>query len=386
MEFTRIAKDPGCAARLGKIGTPHGEIRTPAFMPVGTQGTVKGLTPEQVRGLGADIILGNTYHLYLRPGHRLIADLGGLHRFMNWHGPILTDSGGFQIYSLGALRRIAEEGATFQSHIDGSSHFLSPEMAVEIQEALGSDIMMCLDECIAYPAGREEVERALARTARWADRCKQSRKNPAQALFGIIQGGVYPDLRRRGVEEMTAIGFDGYAIGGLSVGEPKALMLENLAATAPLLPEERPRYLMGVGTPDDLVDGVFHGIDMFDCVMPTRCARNGLLFTNGEKVVIKNARYREDASPIDSECDCYTCQNYSRAYLRHLYVAGEILAMALNTIHNLRYYLHLMERIREAIRVGRYPEFRERFLRERRSVHADHSPEKDSGQNETKPF
>ena len=386
MEFTRIAKDPGCAARLGKIGTPHGEIRTPAFMPVGTQGTVKGLTPEQVRGLGADIILGNTYHLYLRPGHRLIAELGGLHRFMNWPGPILTDSGGFQIYSLGALRRINEEGATFQSHIDGSRHFLSPEKAVEIQEALGSDIMMCLDECIAYPAGREEVERALARTARWADRCKQSRKDPAQALFGIIQGGVYPDLRSRGVEEMTAIGFDGYAIGGLSVGEPKALMLENLAATAPLLPEERPRYLMGVGTPDDLVDGVFHGIDMFDCVMPTRCARNGLLFTNGEKVVIKNARYREDASPIDSECDCYTCQNYSRAYLRHLYVAGEILAMALNTIHNLRFYLHLMERIREAIRVGRYPEFRERFLRERGSVHADGCPEKDHGQNETKTF
>jgi len=375
MEFTRIAKDPGCAARVGTIRTPHGDVRTPAFMPVGTQGTVKGLTPEQVRGLGADIILGNTYHLYLRPGHRLIADLGGLHRFMNWPGPILTDSGGFQIYSLGALRRIAEEGATFQSHIDGSTHFLSPETAVEIQEAIGSDIMMCLDECIAYPAGREEVERALARTARWADRSKQNRKNRAQALFGIIQGGVYPDLRRRGAEEMTAIGFDGYAIGGLSVGEPKGLMLENLAATAPLLPEERPRYLMGVGTPEDLVDGVFHGIDMFDCVMPTRSARNGLLFTNGEKVVIKNARYREDASPIDSECDCYTCQNYSRAYLRHLYVAGEILAMVLNTIHNLRYYLHLMERIREAIREGRYPEFRDRFIRERMAIHAGDSPE-----------
>jgi len=375
MEFTRIAKDPGCAARVGRIGTPHGNVQTPAFMPVGTQGTVKGLTPEQVRGLGADIILGNTYHLYLRPGHRLIADLGGLHRFMNWPGPILTDSGGFQIFSLGALRRIAEEGATFQSHIDGSSHFLSPEKAVEIQEALGSDIMMCLDECIAYPATREEVERALARTARWADRCKQNRKNRAQALFGIIQGGVYPDLRRRGAEEMTAIGFDGYAIGGLSVGEPKGLMLENLAATAPLLPEERPRYLMGVGTPEDLVDGVFHGIDMFDCVMPTRSARNGLLFTNREKVVIKNARYREDASPIDSECDCYTCQNYSRAYLRHLYAAGEILAMVLNTIHNLRYYLRLMERIREAIREGRYPEFRDRFLRERAAFYADGCPE-----------
>jgi queuine tRNA-ribosyltransferase len=237
---------------------------------------------------------------------------------------------------------------------------------VEIQEELGSDIMMCLDECIAYPAAREEVERALVRTARWAERCKKSRKNRENSLFGIIQGGVYPDLRRRGTEEMAAIGFDGYAIGGLSVGEPKELMLENLAATARLLPEDRPHYLMGVGTPEDLVEGVFHGIDMFDCVMPTRCARNGLLFTNGEKVVIKNARYREDGSPLDSECDCYTCQNYSRAYLRHLYVSGEILAMVLNTIHNLRYYLRLMERIREAIREGRYPRFRDRFLRERK--------------------
>ncbi len=379
MEFIRIAKDPGCGARLGIIGTPHGEVRTPAFLPVGTQGAVKALTPEQVRGLGADIILGNTYHLYLRPGHRLIAALGGLHRFMNWPGPILTDSGGFQIYSLGALRRMADEGATFQSHIDGSKHFLSPEAAVEIQEALGSDIMMCLDECIAYPATREGVERALNRTARWAERCKKSRKNREQALFGIIQGGVYPDLRRRGAEEMTAIGFDGYAIGGLSVGEPKELMLENMAATAPLLPEERPRYLMGVGTPEDLVEGVFHGIDMFDCVMPTRSARNGLLFTNGEKVVIKNARYRDDGSPLDSECDCYTCQNYSRAYLRHLYVSGEILAMVLNTIHNLRYYLRLMERIREAIREGRYPEFRDRFLRERKAEDTDGCSEAEIG-------
>jgi queuine tRNA-ribosyltransferase len=333
-------------------------------MPVGTQGTVKALTPEQVQGLGAEIILGNTYHLYLRPGHRLIAELGGLHRFMNWSGPILTDSGGFQIYSLGTLRRITEEGATFQSHIDGSRHFLSPEGAVEIQEALGSDIMMCLDECIAYPASREAVEEALSRTSRWAKRCRQSRRNGVQALFGIVQGGVYPDLRRRSLEELTAIGFDGYAIGGLSVGEPKALMVENLEATAPLLPPDKPRYLMGVGTPEDLVEGVFHGIDMFDCVMPTRSARNGLLFTNRQKVVIKNARYREDGSPLDSECDCYTCQNYSRAYLRHLYVSGEILAMTLNTLHNLRYYLRLMERIRAAIAAGRYPDFRDDFIRE----------------------
>jgi queuine tRNA-ribosyltransferase len=363
MEFTRITKDAGCEARLGMIKTPHGEVSTPAFMPVGTQAAVKALTPEQVRGLGAEIILGNTYHLYLRPGHRLIADLGGLHRFMNWQGPILTDSGGFQIYSLGALRKITEEGATFQSHIDGSRHFLGPETAMEIQEALGSDIAMCLDECIAYPATRKEVEVALGRTARWALRCKNNRRNDRQALFGIIQGGIYPDLRRRGVEEIATIGFDGYAIGGLSVGEPKELLLENLAATAPLLPEDRPRYLMGVGTPEDLVEGVYHGIDMFDCVMPTRSARNGLLFTNGEKIVIKNARYREDGSPLDSTCDCYTCQNYSRAYLRHLYVAGEILAMILNTIHNLRYYLRLMEQIREAIRGDRYRDFRDFFIR-----------------------
>ena len=365
MEFRKISQDPGCGARLGKITTPHGEIETPSFMPVGTQGTVKSLTPEQVRALGAQIILGNTYHLYLRPGHKLVADLGGLHRFMNWPHPILTDSGGFQVFSLGALRTMAEEGVTFQSHIDGSRHLLTPESAIGIQEALGSDIMMCLDECISYPADRSAVEKALGRTARWAARCQAVRKNPDQALFGIVQGGVYPDLRRQGAEQIRAIDFDGYALGGLSVGEPKDLMIENLAAATPLLPGDKPRYLMGVGTPEDLVEGVSHGIDMFDCVMPTRSARNGLLFTNGEKVVIKNARYREDAAPIDSECDCYTCRNYSRAYLRHLYVAGEILAMVLNTIHNLRHYLRLMERIREAIREGRYAEFHNRFLKER---------------------
>jgi queuine tRNA-ribosyltransferase len=361
MNFRRIAKDPACGARTGVITTGHGDVQTPVFMPVGTQGTVKGLMPEQVRGLGAEILLCNTYHLYLRPGHDLIRGIGGLHRFMNWQGPILTDSGGFQIYSLGALRTTTEEGASFQSHIDGSRHFLSPESAVEIQEALGSDIMMCLDECIAYPADRQEAEKALGRSARWALRCKKSCTNDRQALFGIIQGGVYPDLRRQGVEQITAIGFDGYALGGLSVGEPKEMMLENLEETAPLLPEDRPRYLMGVGTPEDLVEGVYHGIDMFDCVMPTRSARNGLLFTNGEKVVIKNARYREDPLPIDDTCDCYTCRNYSRAYLRHLYVSGEILAMVLNTVHNLRHYLRLMERIRGAIGEGRYPDFRRGF-------------------------
>ncbi len=361
MKFELTARDPGSAARLGKITTPHGVIRTPAFMPVGTQGTVKGVLPETVRSLGADIILGNTYHLYMRPGHQLIKTMGGLHKFMNWNRPILTDSGGFQVYSLGALRKINDEGALFQSHIDGSKHFLSPEKAVEIQEALGSDIMMCLDECIAYPADRKKTEEALARTAKWAKRCRSAQTNGDQALFGIVQGGFFPDLRRQGVEDMAGIGFDGYAIGGVSVGEPKDIMMDTLAFTAPLLPVDAPRYLMGVGTPDDVVEGVFNGIDMFDCVMPTRTARNGLLFTNTGKVVIRNARYREDSSPIETGCDCYTCQNYSRAYLRHLYVAGEILAMVLNTIHNLRYYLRLMERIRDAVGKGKFSEFRREF-------------------------
>ncbi len=371
MKYELTAKDPECDARLGKITTPHGTIRTPAFMPVGTQGTVKGVLPEQVRSLGADIILGNTYHLYLRPGHQLIAALGGLHKFMNWQGPILTDSGGFQIYSLSKLRKIDDEGAVFQSHIDGSRHFLTPEKAVEIQQALGSDIMMCLDECIAYPADRKRAREALARTAQWARRCRDAQTNREQALFGIVQGGFYPDLRRQGVEDLRAIGFDGYAVGGLSVGEPKEAMMETLSQTVPLLPEDAPRYLMGVGTPEDIVEGVFHGIDMFDCVMPTRSARNGLLFTNSGKVVIRNARYREDHAPIESGCDCYTCRNYSRAYLRHLYVSGEILAMVLNTIHNLRYYQRHMEGIREAVGNGTFVKFRRDFL----------SREKEDGKN-----
>lgn len=365
MKFESLRQDPRCGARLGLIKTPHGEIRTPAFMPVGTQGTVKAMLPEQIRSLGADIILGNTYHLYLRPGHQLIASLGGLHIFMNWQGPILTDSGGFQIYSLAALAKITDEGASFQSHIDGSRHFLTPEKVVEIQEALGSDIMMCLDECVAYPADREKIQTALDRTSIWAKRCRKSRKNPDQALFGIVQGGFYPDLRRQAVEEIAAIGFDGYAIGGVSVGEPKEVMMDILAQTAPLLPQDHPRYLMGVGTPEDIVEGVYRGIDMFDCVMPTRSARNGLLFTNEGKVVIRNARYREDSSPIDSACDCYTCRNYSRAYLRHLFVAGEILAMTLNTIHNLRYYMRLMERMRDSIEKSRFLEFRREFWEKR---------------------
>ena len=359
--FELIKTSTDSRARLGRMTTAHGEVRTPVFMPVGTQGTVKAMAPDRLEEAGAEIILGNTYHLYLRPGHDLIRGHGGLHRFMNWDRPILTDSGGFQIFSLGPLRKITEEGVRFQSHIDGSKHFLSPEKAVEIQQALGSDIMMCLDDCTPYPADRACTEKSMALTHRWAKRCRVAKTGEGQALFGIVQGGLYRDLRRASVEALAEIGFDGYAIGGLSVGEPKALMLETLEATAPLLPAGRARYLMGVGTPEDIVEGVHHGIDLFDCVMPTRCARNGLLFTNHGKVVIKNARYRTDQAPLDETCDCYTCRNFSRAYLRHLFIAREILALLLNTIHNVRFYLALMERIRTAIAGGTFEDFRRSF-------------------------
>lgn len=360
-QFKLLKKDKGSNARLGKILTARGEVNTPVFMPTGTQATVKALVPERVRELGAEIILSNTYHLYLRPGHEIIRNIGGLHKFMNWDHPILTDSGGFQVYSLGALRKITEEGVMFQSHIDGSKHFISPEIAIELQEALGSDIMMCFDECTPYPADFDYAEKSMDMTIRWARRCKSAKKSSNQTLFGIVQGGVFPELRKRGVEEITGIGFDGYALGGLSVGEPKEAMQEMVEGTAPLLPEDKPRYLMGVGTPEDIVKCVGYGIDMFDCVMPTRNARNGMLFTNDGKVVIKNARYRNDDSPLDSSCDCYTCKNYSRAYLRHLFVAKEILANVLNTIHNVRYYVNLMERIREAIKNDDYEAFMKKF-------------------------
>ena len=369
--FEVLREDALSGARLGKIGTARGEVSTPVFMPVGTQGTVKALLPEMLRELGAGMILSNTYHLYLRPGHELIRALGGLHRFMHWEGPILTDSGGFQVFSLGALRKITPEGVLFQSHIDGSRHLLTPERVVSIQEALGSDIMMCLDECTPYPATHRQAEDSLALTLQWADRSRMARQGFDQALFGIVQGGMYLDLRGRSVESLTAMGFDGYALGGVSVGEPKESMMSVVAGTAPLLPRDRPRYLMGVGTPEDIVTCVGYGIDMFDCVMPTRSARNGLLFTNHEKVVIKHARYREDPRPLDSLCDCYTCKNYSRAYLRHLFMAGEILAMTLNTIHNVRHYLALMERIREAIREDRYAAFQEHYLSMRRVAGSD---------------
>ncbi|MFZ3104306.1 MAG: tRNA guanosine(34) transglycosylase Tgt [Smithella sp.] len=361
-QFDLIKQDSATSARLGKMTTPHGIVNTPAFMPVGTQGTVKSMLPEEIKNCGAEIILGNTYHLYLRPGHETIKKLGGLHRFMNWPDPILTDSGGFQVYSLGALRKITPDGVMFRSHIDGSRHFLSPQKAIEIQEALGSDIMMCLDECTPYPATFSQTEESLKLTVKWADLCKTAQTNNEQALFGIIQGGTYLDLRKQAVEKLTPLDFDGYALGGVSVGEPKEIMYKITDSITPLLPADKPRYLMGVGTPEDILFAVSCGIDMFDCVIPTRCARHGLLFTNEKNVVIKNARWREDNNPVEQTCDCYTCRNYSRAYLRHLYVAGEILAMVLNTIHNVRYYMRLMEQIRTALKEDRFIEFKNEFL------------------------
>ncbi len=331
-------------------------------MPVGTQATVKGVTPENLRDLGAEIILSNTYHLYVRPGHELIKKLGGLHRFMNWPGPILTDSGGFQLFSLRQLAKISEDGAAFKSHIDGSALFLSPESAMEVQEALGADIMMCLDSCIPYPAAYHEAEAATALSGRWAARCQTTRDRAArygngQLLFGIIQGGMYPDLRRRSLETLLGIGFDGYALGGLSVGEPEELMDEICEFTAAKVPQNSARYLMGVGTPRNLVAAVYRGIDMFDCVMPTRNARNGMLFTSAGRLAIRNARYYDDPRPLDEACACYTCRNYSRSYLRHLYQAREILAAQLMTIHNLSYYTGLMAQMRQAIEEDRFLDF-----------------------------
>jgi queuine tRNA-ribosyltransferase len=367
-QFDLTKKGAGSAARWGKLITAHGIVPTPAFMPVGTQATVKSLTPEQLVSCGSRIILGNTYHLYLRPGHETIRKLGGLHKFMNWTGPILTDSGGFQVYSLGKLRKITDDGVIFRSHIDGSKHFLTPQKAVEIQEALGSDIMMCFDECTPYPATFAETQRSLALTVKWAKLCKKAQTNATQALFGIVQGGTYLDLRRRAVEEIIPIGFDGYALGGVSVGEPKELMYDIARTITPLLPEDKPRYLMGVGTPEDIVYGVSCGIDMFDCVIPTRSARHGLLFTNSEKIVIKNSCFREDCAPIDETCDCYTCKNFSRAYLRHLYIAGEILAMVLNTIHNVHYFMRLMGQIRAALKENNFAQFKNTFLKKEGGV------------------
>ncbi|OGQ99283.1 MAG: tRNA guanosine(34) transglycosylase Tgt [Deltaproteobacteria bacterium RIFOXYD12_FULL_57_12] len=366
--YRLLARSSECAARRGEVATPHGTFQTPVFMPVGTQATVKAVTPEDLENLGAEIILGNTYHLFLRPGHELIRKFGGLHSFMHWQRPILTDSGGFQIFSLRDLARITEEGAAFKSHLDGSALFLTPEAAVAVQEALGSDIMMVLDTCIPYPADYAEALQATALTGRWARRSRLVQKHTGQLLFGIVQGGMYQDLRQQAVNELLEIGFDGYAMGGLSVGEPRELMLEITEATAALLPQEYPIYLMGVGTPEDLVEGVFRGVDMFDCVLPTRNARNGMLFTSTGRVVIKNAQYRDDQRPVDESCNCYTCRNYSRAYLRHLYMAREILAYHLNTVHNLAYFVRLMQEMRQAIEQDCFLRFRRDFYGRRQNA------------------
>lgn len=359
-ELIKTCKQSG--ARLGKLITPHGEITTPIFMPVGTQATVKAMSPEELKDINAQIILSNTYHLYLRPGHKIVEKAGGLHKFMNWDRPILTDSGGFQVFSLGPLRKITEDGVEFRSHIDGSKHFLSPEKVMEIENALGADIIMAFDECAPYPADRDYVKHSLERTTRWAKRCKESHKNTdTQALFGIVQGGMYKDLREQSAKEIIELDFPGYAIGGLSVGEPKKLMYEVLDYTTPLLPEDKARYLMGVGSPDDLIEGVIRGVDMFDCVLPTRIARNGTAMTTNGKVVVRNAAYAEDFTPLDHECSCYTCKNYTRAYIRHLVKTNEILGSRLITIHNLYFLLKLMENVRDAIMKDRLLDFREEF-------------------------
>ena len=364
IKYELIKESKETKARLGRIVTPHGEIETPVFMPVGTRATVKTMTPEEVRDLGAKIILSNTYHLYLKPGHDLVKEAGGLHRFMNWHGPILTDSGGFQVFSLGELRKIKEEGVEFRSHIDGSKHFISPETSIDIQNALGSDIMMCFDECVPYPADYEYAKQSMERTTRWAKRCKEHHKDwSTQALFGIVQGGMYRDLREQSAKDLVEMDFSGYAVGGLSVGEPMDMMCEVLDYTTPLLPKDKPRYLMGVGSPDYLFEAVIRGIDMADCVLPTRIARNGTAMTSHGKVVIRNGRYSRDFSPLDPECDCYTCRNYSRAYIRHLFNVDEILALRLTTIHNLYFLIKLMERIREAIKGDRLLEFKDEFYK-----------------------
>jgi len=363
-KFELIKKDTTCRARLGKVTTTHGEFETPVFMPVGTQATVKSMSPKELEEIGAKIILSNTYHLYMRPGHELVKEAGGLHKFMNYNGSILTDSGGFQVFSLGPLRKITEEGVEFRSHLDGSKHFISPEKAMEIENALGADIMMAFDECAPYPADYDYTKKSMEMTTRWAKRCKDSHQNPdTQALFGIVQGGMYRDLREKSAEDLIAMDFPGYAIGGLSVGEPDTLMYEVLDYTAPLLPEDKPRYLMGVGTPDYLIEAVYRGIDMCDCVLPTRIARNGTAMTSKGKVVVRNAIYAHDFSPLDDECDCYACKNFTKAYLRHLVKANEILGIRLLSMHNLRFLIKLMENIREALREDRFLEFRQEFYR-----------------------
>lgn len=349
-------------ARLGRLHTPHGTFETPMFMPVGTQATVKTLSPDELYAMGSQVILSNTYHLFLRPGRELVKKAGGLHKFMNYQRGMLTDSGGFQVFSLGDLRRISEEGVMFRSHIDGSKQFLSPETATEVQEDLGADIAMAFDECIPYPADHDYAKRSTERTARWAERCLAAHKRTDQSMFGIVQGGMYPDLRSLSVAKLTELDFSGYGIGGLSVGEPKEMMYDILGPTAAALPKQKARYLMGVGTPDCMVEAVNLGVDMFDCVFPTRVARNGTAMTNTGRLVVRNAAYAEDFRPIEDGCDCYTCRNFSRAYIRHLFKAEEVFALRLLSIHNLFFLLDFTRRIRNAIAEDRFPDFRKSFL------------------------
>ena len=360
-ELIKTCKQTG--ARLGRVHTPHGSFETPAFMPVGTLATVKTMSPEDLKEMGAGIILSNTYHLWLRPGHEIIREAGGLHKFMNWDRAILTDSGGFQVFSLSEFRKIEEEGVHFRNHMSGEKLFLSPEKAMEIQNALGSDIMMAFDECPPYPATFEYMKKSVERTSRWAERCLQAHQRPEdQGLFGIVQGGEYEELRKQSARDLTSLDFPGYAVGGLSVGEPKDIMNRMLEFTTPLLPANKPRYLMGVGSPDSLIDGSIRGIDMFDCVLPTRIARNGTLMTSAGRLVVKNAQYARDFGPLDLECDCYTCRNYSRAYIRHLIKCDETFGIRLTSYHNLYFLLRLMEKVRQAIMEDRLGDFREEFF------------------------
>jgi len=361
-EFELLHVDKYTGARRGRLHTPHGVIETPIFMPVGTQATVKTFTPEELKACGSQIILSNTYHLHLRPGEDLVAEAGGLHRFMNWDRPILTDSGGFQVFSLAGLRKITEHGVEFRSHLDGSKHFFSPEVSIGVQEKLGSDIMMQFDECSPYPCDYDRAKKAMRRTLRWLDRCMKAKTRDDQALFGIVQGAFYKDLRIECAKEMAQLDLPGFGIGGLSVGEPKDVMYDMLEAIAPYMPEHKPRYLMGVGSPDCLVEGVLRGVDMFDCVLATRVARNGTAFTNGGRLVIRNAAYAHDFGPMEEGCDCYACKNFTRAYIRHLFKAEEILALRLISIHNVRFLLRQMEQIRAAIEQDCMREYAEEFF------------------------
>ncbi len=360
--FKLIHKDKNSNARLGKLNTAHGEIDTPCFMPVGTQGTVKTLSPQELRESGASVILANAYHLFLRPGMEVIKKAGGLHNFISWPGPILTDSGGYQIFSLALLRKINDRGVEFQSHIDGQKHFLTPEDVIQIQKDFGSDIIMPLDECVHYPCGKDYATVAMKRTTDWAKRSKAVIGEHRHLLFGIVQGATYEDLRKSSSEQLIEIGFDGYAIGGVSVGEPKNSSYNIVNFVLELLPQDKPHYLMGVGVPEDIINGVGLGIDMFDCVVPTRYGRNGTAFTSAGKLTIRNSPYIEDFLPLDKECNCYACKNFSRSYLRHLFNTDEILGLRLVSLHNIHFYLELMHKVREAIRQDKFPEFKKEFL------------------------